>query len=448
MNNLYLLADLFPAWFRPAASTNAAEVDWIFYFITWICAFFFVLIMGLMVLFMAKYRARPGHKEEHSPHHNNTIEVIWSVIPLGLALLIFYFGFTAYMESRVPPDDAYEINVVAKKWAWSFVYPNGYVDSDLHVPIDRPVKLIMSSDDVIHSLYIPAFRVKMDCVPGKYTTMWFEATRASQDDNGDGKIEGYEEDNQPLTLVADEAEGEAEKKPTDGDLASAGEPGEGNTEAAYQGPAPSIERADDGGFDLFCTEYCGTGHSSMMAKVIVHEAGGYSKWLAEAANFLDKMSPAEGGETLYKRRGCAQCHSIDGSARIGPSFKGHFGKEEAFVGGETHEIDENYIRESILNPMAKIRAGYKPVMPSYQGQLNDKEIRAIIAYIKSLNGLEVPSEWPAEEGEEGEDNAEGEEAAAEGEADDDADDDADEETNSDGPTAGVSAPNTAVAQKS
>ncbi len=238
--------------------------------------------------------------------------------------MIFFWGFISYLNMRQPPDNSYEIQVTAKKWSWSFTYPNGHVDNDLHVPIDRPVRLVMSSDDVIHSLYIPAFRLKMDLIPGRYSTTWFEANTA-------------------------------------------------------------------GNYTLFCAEYCGTQHSQMLARVVVHPSGEFDKWLDEAANFLENVTPVEAGEILYVRRGCVQCHSNDGAAKTGPSFADVFGTQQALVDGGSVLVDENYLRESILEPQARVRAGYKPVMPTYQGQLKDEEIAALIAYIKSLTSQEEVS---------------------------------------------------------
>lgn len=339
-----LLANIWQ-WFRPGASTNAYNVDWLFWFITGICILFFVPITALLIWFMVKYRARPGHEVEKSPHHNNALEITWSVIPLLFVVAIFFYGFVGFLDMRNAPDDSYEINVIAKKWNWSFVYPNGHVDANLHVPAGKPVKLVMSSQDVLHSLYVPAFRVKMDCVPGKYTTLWFNATEPAEDQEV---------------------------------------------------------------HELFCTEYCGTGHSTMVAHTIVHkDDSAFEVWMADATD-VRKNPPAEVGETLYKQRGCAQCHSIDGSDRAangGPSFKGNYGKTVAWTNGQEGPVDENYIRESILNPMAKIRKGFRPIMPTYQGQLKDDEIFGIIQYIKQLNSEEI-EDWPAEEGEEGAEAAE------------------------------------------
>jgi cytochrome c oxidase subunit 2 len=311
---------LFPA----PRSTTAGHVDDLFYFILLVCAFFFAIIVGVMVLFLFKYRERPGSSVQSSPSHNNALEVAWTVVPGIFVGVIFFWGFVGYLDMRQPPDNSYEIQVTAKKWSWSFTYPNGHVDNNLHVPEDRAVRLVMSSDDVIHSLYIPAFRLKMDVIPGRYTTTWFESET----------------------------------------------PGE---------------------YTLFCAEYCGTQHSNMLAKVVVHPSGEFDKWLEDAANFLETVTPVQAGEILYQRRGCIQCHSVDGSAKVGPTFKEVFGSQQGLIDGSSVTVDENYLRESILEPQAKVRAGYKPVMPTYQGQLKDEEISALIAYIKSLSEQEDAS---------------------------------------------------------
>jgi len=304
-------------FFPMRGTAEAAMVDQVFYFIFIVAVFFFALILGLMTFFTLKYRRRPGVDSLPSPSHSTGLEMVWTIIPTILVAVMFVWGFWGYMGMQHAPDDSYEIQVLAKKWSWNFVYPNGHVEPDLHVPVDQPIRLLMTSDDVIHSLYIPAFRLKMDIVPGRYTKTWFHAT-------------------------------------------------------------------ETGKHQLYCAEYCGTQHSTMLAKVVVHPRGEFEKWLEEAANFLERMTPAEGGELLVQRRGCLQCHSLDGTARVGPTFKGVFGTQQAMVSGQNVTVDENYILESILEPMAKIRAGYKPVMPTYKGQLKDEEITAIIAFIKTL----------------------------------------------------------------
>jgi cytochrome c oxidase subunit 2 len=304
-------------WLPPPDSTTAGTVDRAFYFILWVSVFFFVLIAVLMIVFLVRYRQRPGVEPGRSPSHNTPLEVTWTVIPLLLVIVIFYVGFTGYMDMRLPPREAYEIQVVAQKWQWIFKYPTGHVDQELHVPVDQAVRLVMQSKDVIHSLFIPDFRVKMDVVPGRYTKTWFRAT----------------------------------------------EPGQ---------------------HLLLCTEYCGTGHSDMSATVIVHKPGEFERWLADADKFMEDLPPAERGEILYRRRGCQGCHSIDGTAKTGPSFKGIFGETHNFSNAPPTVVDENYLRESILEPSAKIREGYSDKMNSYKGQISDEEISDLIEFVKSL----------------------------------------------------------------
>jgi cytochrome c oxidase subunit II len=303
-------------WLPPARSSGAAAVDAVFYFILGVSTFFFLLIVALMTLFVILYRRRPGVQPGPAPTHNTGLEVVWTVIPLGIAGYIFYQGFTGYMELRHTPPNTYNISVRAQKWKWIFGYDNGNEEGDLHVPVDRPVRLTMTSEDVIHSLFIPNFRLKMDVVPGRYTTTWFKAL-------------------------------------------------------------------EPGTYDLYCAEYCGTGHSDMLAKVIVHEPGQFEKWLQEAGDLLKKLPPAEAGRRLVKMR-CTSCHTIDGSPLIGPSFKGIWGQTHTFTNAQPTAVDENYVRESILEPAAKIREGYQPTMPTFKGILSDQQITAIIEFLKTL----------------------------------------------------------------
>jgi len=306
-------------WLPSPSSTMASAVDNVFYFILWVSAFFFALIVVLMVAFVILYHRRPGVEPGASPSHNTLLEVAWTVVPLGIVIVIFYLGFVGYLDLRTAPREAYEIQVIGQKWKWIFKYPNGHVDENLHVPVNEPVRLVMTSEDVIHSLFIPAFRVKMDLVPGRYTRTWFNAV----------------------------------------------EPGE---------------------HDLYCAEYCGTGHSDMLAKVVVHPPGEFQKWLAGAADFMKGKTPVQAGEEMYRRRGCGQCHSTDGTARPGggPSFKGIYGHTAKLADGSSVEVEENYLRESILEPQAKVVAGYPAIMPTYKGLLTDQQITAIIEFIKSL----------------------------------------------------------------
>ncbi len=168
-------------WFPESASTVAPEVDWVFNWITWICIFFFVLIVGAMVYFMFKYRRREHVASTEGPTHNTPLELTWTAIPLILVILIFYIGLKGYVNITTPPENAYEIEAVGQQWYWSFNYPNGATDINiLHVPVDHPVKINLRANDVLHALFIPAFRVKMDAVPGRRTELWFEATREGE----------------------------------------------------------------------------------------------------------------------------------------------------------------------------------------------------------------------------------------------------------------------------
>jgi cytochrome c oxidase subunit 2 len=211
-----------------------------------------------------------------------------------------------------------EVKVTAQKWFWSFDYTEGVnTVNELVVPVGRPVKLLMSSKDVIHSFFVPSFRIKMDVLPNRYTVTWFEATGT-------------------------------------------------------------------GDFDILCAEFCGDKHSEMLGKVRVVSKNEYDKWLESGTAAGEGMTPVEYGQTLYRSKACFTCHNIDGTSAVGPAFNGIFGETAVMEGGEQVTVDENYIRESILNPQAKIVAGYQPVMPTYQGILNDKQVDALLAYIKSL----------------------------------------------------------------
>jgi cytochrome c oxidase subunit 2 len=304
-------------WMPAPASTAAPAVDRVFDFILYVSIFFFVLIVALMLFFIIRYHRRRGVEAEKTATHHTGLELTWTVIPLILVFIIFYLGFTGYMNLATPPANTYEVNVVGQKWKWLFTYPNGHVDDNLHVPLNVPVRLVLTSEDVIHSFFVPAFRVKKDAVPGRYTHLWFEAI----------------------------------------------EPGE---------------------YDVFCAEYCGTSHSDMVARVIVHPPGEFEKWLEDASNFLERMAPADAGAKLMTTRGCKQCHSIDGKSNIGPTFLGIYGREGVFKDGRRYTVEENYIRRAILDPQSEIVAGYEPVMPTYKGRLKDQEITAMIEYLKTL----------------------------------------------------------------
>lgn len=302
----------------PAKSTIAGQVDELFVFILIVSAVLLVGITFAIIFFSWKYKRRSENDVTPVITHNAKLEVAWSVIPLVLVMIVFGWGFTGYMNMRTVPTDAYEIRVVGKSWLWEFHYQNGTVSvNELHVPANRPVNLVMSSDDVIHSFYIPDYRVKRDVLPNRYSNVWFETTETGE----------------------------------------------------------SV---------IFCTEYCGRAHSNMIAKVTAHSEEDFETWLANANKIDESLTPVELGKELITKNGCNACHSVDGSKMVGPSYKGLWMSDRELDDGTVVQADANYLRESILEPNAKIGKGYDPVMPSYQGLLNDREIDAIIEYIKTM----------------------------------------------------------------
>ncbi|TNE74612.1 cytochrome c oxidase subunit II [bacterium] len=300
----------------PAKSTNAADVDALFGFISITSVIIFVGILIATIAFIIIYKRKSDNDVTSLNDHNTTLEIVWSIIPVFLIVYVFYWGFTDYLKLNIPPANAYEVQVIGQKWNWAFKYNNGYTSpNELHVPKGRPVKLVMQSRDVLHSFYIPDFRIKHDVIPNRYTTVWFEAIESGE----------------------------------------------------------SV---------IFCTEYCGTSHSDMLAKVIVHEEEDFQKWLKESGGRPADMPLADYGKMLYTKSGCQTCHSTDGSKLVGPSYKGLFGSKKTFTDGSSLVADETYIKSSILNPSEHVVAGFAPVMPTYQGILSNDDIDAIIEFIK------------------------------------------------------------------
>jgi cytochrome c oxidase subunit 2 len=320
-------------------STVAPDIDWLYYFIYWMSVVLFVAIIGAALYFVWKYD-RSKHPVSEPTGHNLPLEVGWTVAPLFFLVLLFHWGFKGYTDLTVAPANAIDIRVRAKKWSWDFEYPNGahnVTANTLHVPVNRPVRLVMSSDDVLHAFFVPNFRVKRDAVPGMYSTLWFQATTT-------------------------------------------------------------------GTADFFCAEYCGAaetgsrdergneswaGHFSMIGKVVIESE---PEWLRHLDEFngppmIDgrPATPAQWGARLYRSSQCYTCHSIDGSPMTGPTWRGLFNHAVPLADGTTVTADENYLRSSILNPQQQIVRGFQPVMPTYRGSLNDRQLDALIEYIKTLH---------------------------------------------------------------
>ena len=297
--------------------------------VTALSLFFFLAITVAVVIFVVKYRGRPGHRAEPSASHNDALEITWTVIPTIIVVFLFYYGWRGYIDMATPPVKAVEIQVVAQKWSWTFVHPNGVSDSNLHVPSDQPVRLVMTSKDVLHSFFAPSLRTKMDVLPRRYTYVWFEA-----------------------------------------------------------------EQTRAGVYRLYCTEFCGRDHSQMKVKLVIHKPGMYERYLAEKAE-SDVSRPLDQiGAELYEKKNCVGCHTLDGSVRVGPSFKGSFGTEITLSNGAKQQFDENYIRESLTSPLAKARPGFPPSMPSFADQLKERQILGLIEFIKAQNPAYKPEPAP------------------------------------------------------
>src|SRR4051812_46214664 len=305
--------DNLPLW-PTSASVHARYEDWLFIFLTVVSVAMTVLIFAAVAIFSTKYRRR--HGREATPIEGSLLlEIGWSIAPLGIMLVMFAAGALLYFRMRTPPTDSDQVYVVAKQWMWKLQHMEGPREiNELHVPVGRDIKLIMTSQDVIHSFYVPAFRVKQDVLPGRYTTMWFRATRP-------------------------------------------------------------------GTYHLFCAEYCGTMHSGMIGDVVVMEPAQYQSWMSGGPV---TGSLAQNGQTLFQQLGCSTCHRSDVQGR-GPNLTGVFGKPVQLEDGRTVTADENYVRESILNPTAKVVSGFKPIMPVFQGQVSEEQLTALVAYVKSLN---------------------------------------------------------------
>ncbi len=302
-----------------SASTISDQIDALFFFLVAVSVFFSLIITIALAFSAARYRkgstaSRKGALSDYLP-----LELAWSIIPLIIAMFIFGWSAKLYLDMHVAPANAMEVYVVGKQWMWKIQHPGGNREiNELHVPVGRPVKLIMTSQDVIHSFYIPAFRVKQDVLPGKYTTQWFEATK----------------------------------------------PGE---------------------YHLFCAEYCGTSHSGMIGKVIAMEPADYEKWLSGTSSAGIAM--ASSGAEVFERFGCKTCHRQDTGLR-GPALDGLWGKQVKLADGKTIVADQEYIRESILNPGAKTVAGYQQLMPTYKNQLTNEQVNQLIEYVRSLSATQ------------------------------------------------------------
>jgi cytochrome c oxidase subunit 2 len=312
--------DIWSRFLPEQASTMASRVDAFWYFLVGLSVFFIVLIGGLELYFALKYRRKSPDEIPLPVRSAVRLEMVWIVIPFLLSMVIFAWGASIFFSMTRSPEDPLDIYVTGKQWMWRIQHMEGRREiNELHIPVGRKVRLTMTSEDVIHGFFVPAFRVKFDVLPGRYTSMWFEATKP-------------------------------------------------------------------GRYHLFCTEYCGTDHSRMVGWVHAMEPADFQAWLSGAPS---EGTLASSGERLFEQLACHTCHREDAKGR-GPVLDDLFGGPVALADGTTVVADEAYIRESILNPQAKIVAGYEaPVrMPTFQGQVDEEQLLQLIEYIKSLGTIE------------------------------------------------------------
>jgi cytochrome c oxidase subunit 2 len=302
----------FPLW-PERASTFAGPVDALFIALIVVTGTVSLLTWLVIFFFAVKYRRRPDNELAQEIEPPKILELIWMVVPAILFMGFFVWGAWVYFREQRVPDNAIDVYVTGRQWMWKFQHAGGQREiNTLHVPVNRAVRMTMASEDVIHSLYFPAFRVKADVLPNRYRTLWFEATRT-------------------------------------------------------------------GSYHIFCAEYCGTQHSGMIGWVHVMEPTEYQRWLAGGS----EGSMASQGEALFRKYACNTCHTNDATAR-GPVLAGLFGEPVMLSDGRLVTVDENYIRESILNPQAKIVKGFQPIMPTFQGQVSEEDLLKLLAYVQSL----------------------------------------------------------------
>ena len=307
------------------ASTFAEKLDRLYWFLIGVSGFFATLIIILVITFAVVYRRRPGRAAQ-ATSESMGLELIWTAIPLMLVMVMFVWGSELFLDQSIPPKGAEEIFVVGKQWMWKIQHETGQREiNELHVPLGRKVKLTMTTEDVLHDFSIPAFRTKADVVPGRYTYLWFEATKP-------------------------------------------------------------------GKYHLYCAEYCGLNHSGMGGWVYVMEQRDFDNWLE---GNVSGQTPVEQGRDLFENKlGCASCHA-GGPQQRGAKLEGIYGKEVKLVGGSSVTANDEYIKNSILNPGSQVVEGFQPIMPTFKGQVTEEQLLGLVAYIKSLSGVTAPTTRPS-----------------------------------------------------
>jgi cytochrome c oxidase subunit II len=294
-------------------SNTAGKIEIAFLIMVGASVLLLLAVTFLIILFLIKYNQKK-HPQPVEVKESLFIEILWTVIPTIIVLLLFYFGWKDFDYLRNPPENALPVTVISRQWSWQFEYANGRLSDVLRAPINKPLRLTLTSLDVIHCLFIPAFRIKEDCVPGLKTRLWFSANEV-------------------------------------------------------------------GSYDIYCTEYCGVGHSHMRSKVVAMSQEDFEKWYKSP----EREGSSAKAEQLLQKKGCNGCHSIDGSEKIGPTLKGIFKKKKIILThGKEKEViaDEEYLRKMILKPGVDILKGYPPIMPAIP--LTEDELKTLVDFLKGL----------------------------------------------------------------
>lgn len=300
--------------YPPEASKIAPQMDALYFFMVLVSLIGLTIVILLITAFSIMYR-KQKHPIPVQIEGSTMLEATWTIIPLGLFLIMFVWGALIYFRVYTPPANAMNIYVVGKQWMWKAEHPGGQHEiNSLHIPTGRAIQLTLISQDVFHSFSIPAFRVKREAIPGRYTTVWFEATTP-------------------------------------------------------------------GTYHLFCTQYCGTDHSHMIGDIVVLTPDDYKRWLASSTS---GSSLAQNGERLFASLSCTACHNARPDAR-GPNLANVYGSKLILANGQSQLADEAFLRDAILNPSQHVTQGFAPIMPTYQGQVSEDGVIALVEYIKQLN---------------------------------------------------------------
>ena len=306
--------------FPPQASTSAHQVDTLFFALTLMSLFFIAVIFLPILFFCIKYRRGSPADRSNPSNGSDLIELGWTTLPTLMGLAIFSWGALDYFRIERVPANAIGVQVVGKQWMWKVQHAEGKREiNELHVPVDRTVALTLISQDVIHSFFVPAFRVKQDVVPGKYTSEWFKPTRTGE-------------------------------------------------------------------YHIFCSQYCGTQHAQMIGRVVVMQPRAYENWLKTGEQ---TESIVRAGERLFHDRGCSGCHALNSKFHA-PLLQGLYRNPVPLADGTVVTVDDQYLRDSILQPAKQISAGYENIMPSFSGHLSEEEIMQLIAYVKAIGKQEPP----------------------------------------------------------